>query len=191
MQVRQTGQWGLVLVAVTALLIWARAGAARDAQPPRAADLDAWPPHGCAEPGIDAQIAQGDSFHNERFPDLKADIILANPPFNVSDWPGEPIRQDKHWPYGVPYARSLKSCRMVRSRTGAALHLPSDAERDWGLRARRRIDVVQPGRRGQYPQGHNRGGSGGLPGGTAGVLVIFPQTTACPEFSVHCMTNHN
>jgi type I restriction-modification system DNA methylase subunit len=36
--------------------------------------------------GIDGQIAHGDTFHNDRFPDLKADFILANPPFNVSDW---------------------------------------------------------------------------------------------------------
>jgi type I restriction-modification system DNA methylase subunit len=39
--------------------------------------------------GIDGQIAHGDSFHSDRFPDLKADYILANPPFNVSDWRGE------------------------------------------------------------------------------------------------------
>ena len=32
------------------------------------------------------QIAHGDSFHADRHPDLKADFILANPPFNVSDW---------------------------------------------------------------------------------------------------------
>ena len=36
--------------------------------------------------GIEGQIAHGDSFHNDRHPDLKADYILANPPFNVSDW---------------------------------------------------------------------------------------------------------
>ena len=35
--------------------------------------------------GIEGQIAQGDSFHNDRHPDLRADYILANPPFNVSD----------------------------------------------------------------------------------------------------------
>ena len=39
--------------------------------------------------GIAGQIAHGDSFHNDRHPDLKADFILANPPFNVSDWSGE------------------------------------------------------------------------------------------------------
>ena len=39
--------------------------------------------------GIDAQIAHGDTFHNDRHPDLKADYVLANPPFNDSDWRGE------------------------------------------------------------------------------------------------------
>jgi type I restriction enzyme M protein len=52
--------------------------------------------------GIDGQIAQGDTFHNDRFPDLKADFILANPPFNVSNWGGERLRDDKRWQYGVP-----------------------------------------------------------------------------------------
>jgi hypothetical protein len=36
--------------------------------------------------GIDGQIAHGDTFHNDRHPDLKADFILANPPFSISDW---------------------------------------------------------------------------------------------------------
>ncbi|MCS6804887.1 MAG: class I SAM-dependent DNA methyltransferase [Acidobacteriota bacterium] len=52
--------------------------------------------------GIEGQIAHGDTFHNDRFPDLKADFILANPPFNVSDWGGERLREDKRWKYGVP-----------------------------------------------------------------------------------------
>ncbi|MCS6991640.1 MAG: type I restriction-modification system subunit M, partial [Chitinophagales bacterium] len=52
--------------------------------------------------GIDGQIAQGDTFHDDKFPDLKADFILANPPFNVSDWGGERLRDDKRWKYGVP-----------------------------------------------------------------------------------------
>ncbi|MCA3223151.1 MAG: SAM-dependent DNA methyltransferase [Burkholderiales bacterium] len=55
--------------------------------------------------GIDSgQIAQGDTFHNDRHPDLKADFILANPPFNISDWGGERLREDKRWQYGVPPA---------------------------------------------------------------------------------------
>ncbi len=52
--------------------------------------------------GIEGQIAQGDSFHNDRHPDLRADYILANPPFNVSDWGGERLRDDKRWEYGAP-----------------------------------------------------------------------------------------
>jgi len=55
--------------------------------------------------GIDSgQIAQGDTFHNDRHPDLKADFILANPPFNISDWGGERLRDDKRWQYGAPPA---------------------------------------------------------------------------------------
>jgi type I restriction enzyme M protein len=54
--------------------------------------------------GIDGQIAHGDSFHNDRFPDLKADYILANPPFNVSDWRGDLLRNDKRWQFGAPPA---------------------------------------------------------------------------------------
>jgi type I restriction enzyme M protein len=54
--------------------------------------------------GIDSQIAHGDTFHNDRHSDLKADFILANPPFNVSDWGGDRLREDKRWQYGVPPA---------------------------------------------------------------------------------------
>ena len=52
--------------------------------------------------GIDAQIAHGDTFHNDRHPDLKADYVLANPPFEDSDWRGELLKDDKRWVYGVP-----------------------------------------------------------------------------------------
>ena len=54
--------------------------------------------------GIEGNIAHGDSFRDDRHPDLKADYILANPPFNVSDWGGERLRDDKRWEYGVPPA---------------------------------------------------------------------------------------
>ena len=52
--------------------------------------------------GIEGRIEHGDSFHNDRHPDLRADYILANPPFNVSDWGGERLRDDKRWEHGVP-----------------------------------------------------------------------------------------
>ncbi|WP_354695953.1 type I restriction-modification system subunit M [Elongatibacter sediminis] len=54
--------------------------------------------------GIDAQIAHGDTFHNDLHPDLKADYVLANPPFNSSDWRGELLKDDKRWAYGTPPA---------------------------------------------------------------------------------------
>jgi type I restriction enzyme M protein len=54
--------------------------------------------------GIDAQIAHGDTFHADKNPDLKADYVLANPPFNDSDWRGELLRDDKRWVYGPPPA---------------------------------------------------------------------------------------
>src|SRR5664280_1637862 len=54
--------------------------------------------------GIDAQIAHGDTFHNDKNPDLKADYVLANPPFNDSDWRGELLKNDKRWVYGAPPA---------------------------------------------------------------------------------------
>ena len=54
--------------------------------------------------GIDAQIGHGDTFHNDVHPDLKADYVLANPPFNDSDWRGGLLKEDKRWVYGVPPA---------------------------------------------------------------------------------------
>ena len=52
--------------------------------------------------GIDAKIELGDTFLTDKHKDLKADFILANPPFNVSDWSGEHLRDDLRWKYGVP-----------------------------------------------------------------------------------------
>jgi len=54
--------------------------------------------------GIDANIAHGDTFHADGNPDLKADFVLANPPFNDSDWNGELLKDDKRWQYGMPPA---------------------------------------------------------------------------------------
>jgi type I restriction enzyme M protein len=44
------------------------------------------------------------SFLNDAHKDLKADYIIANPPFNVSDWGGDLLRNDGRWQYGVPPA---------------------------------------------------------------------------------------
>jgi len=42
------------------------------------------------------------SFHNDAHKDLKAGFVLANPPFNDSDWGGDRLQEDKRWKYGVP-----------------------------------------------------------------------------------------
>jgi type I restriction enzyme M protein len=54
--------------------------------------------------GIDGDLGpnNADTFHNDLHKDLKADFILANPPFNISDWGGERLRDDVRWQYGVP-----------------------------------------------------------------------------------------
>ena len=54
--------------------------------------------------GIESNLGKenADSFHRDLHPDLKADFVLANPPFNDSDWGGERLREDKRWKYGVP-----------------------------------------------------------------------------------------
>jgi type I restriction enzyme M protein len=54
--------------------------------------------------GITSDLGKenADSFHKDLHPDLKADFILANPPFNMSDWGGERLREDKRWKYGAP-----------------------------------------------------------------------------------------
>ena len=54
--------------------------------------------------GIDGNLGRehADSFHHDLHPDLKADFILANPPFNDSDWRGDLLKNDKRWQFGMP-----------------------------------------------------------------------------------------
>lgn len=54
--------------------------------------------------GIEANLGEqpADSFTRDLHPDLKADYILANPPFNISDWSGDLLRSDVRWKYGPP-----------------------------------------------------------------------------------------
>jgi type I restriction enzyme M protein len=56
--------------------------------------------------GIDADIKWNSdgSFHKDELRDLKADFVLANPPFNISDWGGDRLREDVRWRYGAPPA---------------------------------------------------------------------------------------
>ena len=54
--------------------------------------------------GIDSDIRWNNegSFHKDELRDLKADYILANPPFNISDWGGDRLRDDVRWKFGAP-----------------------------------------------------------------------------------------
>ena len=54
--------------------------------------------------GIDNDLGKehADSFHRDLHPDLRADYVIANPPFNMSDWGGERLRDDVRWKYGLP-----------------------------------------------------------------------------------------
>jgi type I restriction enzyme M protein len=56
--------------------------------------------------GIDATLGPepADSFRRDLHPDLKADYVLANPPFNDSDWGGAQLRDDARWRFGPPPA---------------------------------------------------------------------------------------
>lgn len=56
--------------------------------------------------GIEANLGveHADTFHRDLHKDLKADYVLANPPFNSSDWGQDRIKEDVRWKYGTPPA---------------------------------------------------------------------------------------
>lgn len=56
--------------------------------------------------GLDGNIGEhhADTFHDDQHKTLKADYILANPPFNISDWGGDQLTDDVRWKFGTPPA---------------------------------------------------------------------------------------
>lgn len=56
--------------------------------------------------GVDADFGayQADTFYNDLHPQLKADFIMANPPFNLSNWGQDKLQDDVRWKYGIPPA---------------------------------------------------------------------------------------
>ncbi len=56
--------------------------------------------------GLEANLGQSyaDTFFNDQHPTLKADFIMANPPFNLSDWGADKLEKDVRWKYGLPPA---------------------------------------------------------------------------------------
>ena len=88
--------------------------------------------------GIEANLGShhADTFHNDLHKDLRADFVLANPPFNMSDWGGENLKEDVRWKYGVPPASNTNFAwvqHMVHHHC---------ARRDCRLRLGKRFHVV-------------------------------------------------
>ena len=54
--------------------------------------------------GIDGNLGthHADTFHNDLHKNLKADFAMANPPFNISDWGGDRLKEDTRWGWGIP-----------------------------------------------------------------------------------------
>ena len=118
--------------------------------------------------GIDSgQIAQGDTFHNDRHPDLKADFILANPPFNISDWGGERLqgRQALAVRHAAGGQREL--------RLGPAHRAPPRAGGRRRVRPRERVDVVESVGGGGDPEEPDRGRPRRLHGRAAGAALLL------------------
>ena len=102
--------------------------------------------------GIDADIkwnSEG-SFHKDELRDLKADFILANPPFNISDWGGDRLREDVRWKYGAPPAGNANFAWVQ--------HIVHHLAPSWHGRrgARQWLDVVHAKRRRYDPPSVDR-----------------------------------
>ena len=124
--------------------------------------------------GIEGQIAHGDSFHNDRHPDLKADFILANPAV-------QRLRLGRRPAHGRQALALRRPAHAQRQLCLGAAHRPSlDARRCRRLRARQRLDVLESVRRGRDPQEPDRGRSGGLHGGVAGATVLLDANPRLP-----------
>ena len=94
--------------------------------------------------GIDADIRWNNegSFHKDELQGPKRfDFILANPPFNISDWGGDRLREDVRWKYGVPPAGNANYAWLQH-----ILHA-SGAARDCRRGAGQRLDVLGAERR--------------------------------------------
>ena len=68
--------------------------------------------------GIDANLAWADSFLDDGHKDLKADFIIANPPFNAEDWGLSKIKDDARWAFGAPPAGGMR-----KQKDGSTLHV--------------------------------------------------------------------
>jgi len=123
--------------------------------------------------GIEANLGpeHADSFHRDLHPDLKADYILANPPFNDSDWGGDRLKNDVRWKYGVPPPSNANFAWVQHfihhlAPTGLAGFVLANGSLSSSLSAEREIRKNK----------HHRGGPGGLHRRPArSALLLYPD----------------
>jgi type I restriction enzyme M protein len=124
--------------------------------------------------GIDAQIAHGDTFHADRTSRPEGRLCARQPALQRQRLARGAADDDVRWVYGVA-ARGQRQLRL-----GAALHPPPGADRACRLRARQRLDVIEPVGRGRDPQGHHRGRPRRLHGRAAGPALLFDADPGLP-----------
>lgn len=107
--------------------------------------------------GLHGNLGQtyGDTFTNDQHKTLRADYVLANPPFNISDWGGEKLSEDPRWVYGIPpkgnanfaWLQHMLSRLSARGRAGIVLANGSMASQQNGegdiRRGMTQADVVE------------------------------------------------
>jgi type I restriction enzyme M protein len=126
--------------------------------------------------GIDADIRWNNegSFHKDELRDLRFDTILANPPFNISDWGGERLREDARWTYGVPPAGNANYGWLQH----ILWHLAPGGRAGGG--ARQWLHVLGAERRGHDPPRDGRGRCCGLHGRAARPAFLLDADSGLP-----------
>ena len=130
--------------------------------------------------GIDADIRWNNegSFHKDELKDLRFDYILANPPFNISDWGGDRLREDGRWKYGVPPVGNANYAWLQH----ILWHLVPD--RHGGRGSRQWLHVLDAKRRRRHPPRYGRRRRGGLHDCAAGSAFLLHPDSGLPVVSV-------
>ena len=126
--------------------------------------------------GIDADLGKfnADTFFNDCHPTLRADFIMANPPFNLSDWGADKLADDVRWQYGMPPSGNANFAWLQHmiyhlapnGRIGMVLANGSLSSQIW--------------RRGRNPQKYHQRRSGGLHRGHAVPAVLYHADSRLP-----------